>query len=85
MVKKFKHIRKLWNGYIKTLERNQASGIQIGEPTLAGFKVWLTYNGKEKDVESASYYHEIVVDCWMGVSMKSIAEKLKTMIYFKQI
>lgn len=85
MVEKFNHIRKLWNGYINTLKGNQDSGIQVGEPTLAGFKVWLTYNATEKDVESVSYYYEIIVDCWMGVSMQSIAEKLNTMTYFKQI
>ena len=85
MIKKFKHIRKLWNGYIKTLERNQERGIQITEPTYIGFKTWLTYNGSTKDIESSSCYYDIITDCWMNVSIKCIAEKLKTMIYFKEI
>jgi len=84
-VEKFNHIRKLWNGYIKQLERNQENRIKITELTYVGFKTWLTYNGSTKDVENSACYYEIITDCWMGVSTKCVAEKLLSMIYFKQI
>ena len=59
--------------------------MQITEPTYVGFKVWLTYNGNTKDVESSACYYEIVADCWMNVSVGCIAEKLNSMIYFNKI